>query len=88
MNTFLLAGSSPQEHEQIKLFWLNNKIVLDKLVKMMYNMYTEVENVSTPDYDNPSWSHKQAHLNGKKEVIRSLIGYLSLDKDENPLTNN
>jgi hypothetical protein len=29
--------------------------------------------VSDPDYDNPSWSHRQAHMNGKVEELDFIL---------------
>ena len=83
MKMALLQGLQGKEREEFKEYLLNNKKLLDKLIKMLYNMYRDVENVSSNDYDSASWAFKQAHLNGKKEVIRNLISLLTLDPEEN-----
>lgn len=82
MKTALFQGLSKEEAEEFKEYLLNSKKVLDKLRKMLYNMYREAEKTSLNDYDSASWAYKQAHLNGKKEVIRHLISLVTLDPEE------
>jgi len=52
------------------------KIVLDRLVQMLYNMQEKRETTVLEDYDTPSWSHKQAHLNGQAAMLRQLMDML------------
>lgn len=82
MKTVWLEGVKGQEREDLKLFIANNKKVLDILVKMMYNMYRESENSSVKDYDSPSWAFKQAHLNGQKETLKTLISICELGEPQ------
>ena len=34
--------------------------------------------ISQAAYDNPSWSHKQAHFNGRMQVLRELDQLLNI----------
>lgn len=36
--------------------------------------------VQETDYDSPSWSHKQAHLNGKIEALTLVLSLLPADQ--------
>ena len=64
------------DQENFKQLVLSSEKVLDKLRKIVYNMSIEEERVKTIDYDSPSWSHKQAHLNGKAEAFREIMNLL------------
>lgn len=64
------------EQEDFKKIVLGSKKVLDKLSKIVYNRYNDGELVKTNDYDSPSWSHKQAHLNGKREAYQEILDLL------------
>lgn len=74
-----LSGLKGQEREDFKQFVLNSKIVLDKLNKIVYNMYKGQELVTSADYDSPSWSHKQAHTNGYREALTKVLDLLDLN---------
>lgn len=66
------------EQEEFKKTLKRSKIVLDKLTEIVYNSTKEQK---TTDYDCPSWSHKQAHMNGYNEAIKHFLEILDL-KDE------
>lgn len=66
------------EQEQFKKNVLASKKVLDKLSELCYNKITVGESSKLTDYDSPSWSHKQAHINGRNEVLREIIQLISL----------
>ncbi len=51
--------------------------ILDRKVQTLTN-----EELKT-DYDNASWSHRQAHINGNKEILRyidQVLGFVNKDK--------
>lgn len=66
------------DQENFKQLVLSSEKVLDKLRKIVYNMSIDEEKVKTVDYDSPSWSHKQAHLNGKAEAFREIMNLLEI----------
>jgi hypothetical protein len=55
---------------------LNYRNAFDDLRALLSSMYPEF---TIPDYDNPSWSHKQAHYNGEREAIRKVINLINLE---------
>lgn len=75
------GSSKGEEKENFKQNLLNSKIVLDKLLEIVYNMDKEREEVSFNDYDSPSWSHKQAHTNGYREALRRVIEVIDIGKE-------
>lgn len=49
------------------------------LIQNLRDIFTAEKDKSLPsivDYDCPSWSHKQAHLNGKAEAFRQILKFL------------
>lgn len=73
INSIWFKDLKDLEREKMREFILSNKIMLDKLVKICYNIGKDREIVTPGDYDSPSWSHKQAHNNGFQEALRKLI---------------
>lgn len=70
-------GLNSKEKEDFVNTLLSSQKVLDKLREIVYNMSINEEKVKTIDYDSPSWSHKQAHLNGKLEAYRTVLDLLT-----------
>lgn len=68
----------PNEKEEFIKSLRNSKIVLDKLREIVYNRGIKTEDVKSVDYDSPSWSHKQAHQNGKREAFQEVIKLLEV----------
>lgn len=73
-------GMSDKEIEEFKLFLVSNQKMLDILKEIVYNMRISTGKVLEKDYDSPSWSHKQAHLNGKNEALDRVYRLLTIDK--------
>ncbi len=64
------------QQEERKNLVKSNKIVLDFLGEILYNMSIDEDKTSSLDYDCPSWAYKQAHINGFKDAldkVRKLI---------------
>lgn len=53
--------------------------VLEVLAELIYRKQTELERSekSLKSYDNPNWSHKQAHLNGYDSACDAIINILT-----------
>ena len=82
---WLRGEKTPEEREKIKKLVLSNDILLDKLKKIMYNMQVEKRKSVLGDYDTPSWSHKQAHLNGELAVLDRLMELVTItERDDQP----
>lgn len=79
MKTVWLDGlRTSEERENFKAQILSSKNVLDKLNKIVYNMYNQKRDVEFSDYDSPSWLAKQAHANGYCEALRSILEILDV----------
>lgn len=71
--TLWFRNTPPEEVEKLKEILKSGSLLLDKLYEICYNRSIELKKVSKPDYDNPSWSHKQAHLNGQLEELELIL---------------
>jgi len=54
----------------------NCKDVFDQLRAMIQKRYNLTVDRNVIDYDSPSWSHKQAHLNGVCEALQDIAQLL------------
>lgn len=78
-------GLKDQEKRDVEEIVKTSTILLDRLDKILYNMQESKETSVLPDYDSPSWSHKQAHLNGQLDMIRQLRNILTVrERDDHP----
>jgi hypothetical protein len=73
MNSVWRSVIDKDEEETLRNYLDNGHFLLDKLSKICYNSIIECEKVSVKDYDHPSWSHKQAHVNGKLEALNLIL---------------
>lgn len=79
------GAKTPEEREQIKKMVLSNEILLDKLRKILYNIQESKRGSVLEDYDTPSWSHKQAHLNGENAMLEKVIKLVTIqERDDQP----
>lgn len=69
MKSILHQGLTPEE---IKILegQLKSSILRDVLMKFLDQELSK--EVAKADYDNPSWSHKQAHMNGRREAFNNI----------------
>lgn len=85
VNQAWIQGLNASESTQMKELVAGNKILLDRLVEILYNMQDKREQSVLGDYDTPSWSHKQAHLNGEAAMVRKMIELVSVnERDDRP----
>lgn len=82
---WLSSAKTDAERDEIRNLVKNSELVLDKLREMLYNMQDELRDTVLRDYDTPSWSHKQAHLNGEIDMLRKLIDIVTIrERDDRP----
>jgi hypothetical protein len=77
-----LPANSP-ERAEFEILVRNSTQVLGRLREILLKELDSIESWETnPNlYDNPSWSHKQAHLNGQRAVYLQTLKLLSfMDK--------
>lgn len=78
-------GLKGEEAKKMQELVVSNKFLLDRLVEILYNMQEKRESSVLADYDTPSWSHKQAHLNGEAAMIRKLADLIEVkERDDHP----
>lgn len=86
INELWLRGLKGEDREKMKKVVLDGTILLDKLKEILYNMQEGKRDVVVGDYDNPSWSHKQAHLNGETAALHKVISLLTITERDDPPT--
>lgn len=69
-----------EDREKRKQLLLNCQEALDILMKICYNINVEEQKSSKADYDSASWSHRQAHLNGRREAFEEIITLCNINK--------
>lgn len=85
INEAWLQGLEPSDREKMKENVLSNEILLDRLAKILYNMQEKRQSSVLSDYDTPSWSHKQAHLNGEAAALRKVLEIITIrERDDHP----
>jgi hypothetical protein len=82
VNSAWLEGLNGEERDKMREYVLANKNLLDKLKEILYNMNRRTEEVVLSSYDNPNWSHKQAHFNGQADIVRKLISICTISERE------
>jgi len=64
--------------DQLELAVRNSTVALVRLLEILEKKKASLERVeaNTTQYEHPSWSHKQAHLNGKRASLDEIITLL------------
>ena len=73
---WLTKCQSDDEKEELKQYLLNCSRVFTLLKSMLQQRYDREWGAKVADYDNPSWSHKQAHKNGRMDAIEEIYKLL------------
>lgn len=72
MQTIWLKGCKDKEARKKEILSYRN--AYDTLREVLEKEYEE----SAPDYDCPSWSHKQADVNGANRKLREIINLITV----------
>lgn len=74
----------PEVKKRFESTLWGSKPVLDRLHQILSEEEAEVSRteVSADSYDNPSWSHKQAHRNGQRAMLRKIQQLINLDQQK------
>lgn len=69
---------TPEEREKFLKTLRNSQFILSRLKALIEERLEEKQSLEVNDktYEIPSWSHKQAHINGAKEELRKTIKLL------------
>lgn len=60
----------------------SSKQFAEVLSEILLKMEDELDQkeLSSKIYDNPNWSHKQSHLNGNRETLRTITKLIKPDQ--------
>jgi len=74
--------STDAERKEFEALVRNDTQVLSRLRDILVERLRgiEIEEMSLASYENPSWSHKQAHLNGVKSGLAKTLALLDFLK--------
>lgn len=68
--------TTDDEKEELKQYILNSQRLWELLKGMIQKRYDTAMSAKVTDYDSASWSHKQAHRNGKAEAFEEIFKLL------------
>jgi hypothetical protein len=71
-----LKGLKGEEREKRIKEILAYRNAFNALKELLGDQYEE----SVPDYDCPSWSHKQADVNGANRMLRKIINLITIEE--------
>lgn len=66
----------PEQKESFEKSIFNSQVALNRLREIFEEDLQRLLAPTETDYESPSWSHLQAHKNGKAETIRKLLDLL------------
>lgn len=75
----LLKGLKGKPKEDFEELFRNNTIIREQLTKVVADK--RKEHTKATDYDNPSWSHRQADLNGYNRALNEILELIDLNED-------
>lgn len=78
-----IAGLNPQEKKNIESLLGTNNLVLDKLIKICYNMDKNSE-LGDNDFETPNWALRQAHWLGFRKALKQIIMLCTITDDQSP----
>lgn len=85
ISTVWTQGLKATDKENMEVLVKQNTILLDRLTEILYNMREDKRTTVLGDYDSPSWSHKQAHLNGQLDMIAKILDIIQVrERDDHP----
>jgi len=64
------------DKEELRHYLLNSTRLLDQLKQMIQRRYDQEWGAKVTDYDSASWSHKQAHKNGRLDAYEEIYKLL------------
>ena len=73
---WLATCKTDEEREELKSYLLNSRRLFDLLKNMIQRRYDQESGSKVIDYDSPSWSHKQAHKNGRADAYEEIYKLL------------
>ncbi len=83
LSTEWFSGIAPDNKQRFEETLRNSGTIVRQLLVLVDKWEEELDSAEskTSDYDNPSWSAKQAHRNGDRSRLRKLRDLLSFLKE-------
>lgn len=78
MHSIWFRGLNKEDKEDRVKELLSYRNAFDALKEILEEHYKEY----TPDYDCPSWSHKQADVNGHNRAIKKVINLITIKEKQ------
>lgn len=73
--------NDPKAKDDLEKTLRNSTIAFSKLLDILEDRKRELDNSEMKDnYDSSSWSHKQAHRNGRRQELQDTIDLLQFIK--------
>lgn len=69
---WLAKCENDEDKEELKQYLLNSSRLFDLLKDMLQRRYDQEWGARLVDYDSASWSHKQAHKNGRMDALEEI----------------
>lgn len=72
-------ANKPDEKKQFEDTVIHSKAVLDRLKQLIEEKELAIDRIEyTPsEYETAGWSHKQAHLNGRRAILTDIKNLLT-----------
>ena len=58
-------------------------LILEGAIGLLEKDLATLQKTTHEDYDSPSWSHKQAHINGEIAALKKVINLLTIKEINN-----
>lgn len=71
---WLREAKTPEDKDTIRKIVKGHRVAYEDLDAILRTL----EETVAPDYDCPSWSHKQADVNGANRMLRSIRALINI----------
>lgn len=73
-----------EKKKEFEELLFNSRTVLNRLQEILRRKGVSISNTESDldSYDSPSWSHKQAHLNGERKSLKTILNLITFDRGE------
>lgn len=74
----------PVKKKEFEDLLFNSTTILNRLSDVLRSKGLSLARVegNMEEYDNPSWAFKQAHVNGRKQELKTVLQLITFDRGE------
>lgn len=80
LNSQWFKGLSTEEKDKLEGLIRNSNTLLTRLTDVVKGK--QVKTIFKTDYDCPSWSHRQADINGYNRALQDVLSLIDLTGDK------